>query len=46
MGIEAISRGFEQAIFVENNIQVIKILKENCKYLCLKIVMKSLKKMY
>ena len=35
MGIEAISRGFEQAIFVENNIQVIKILKKNCKYLCL-----------
>ncbi len=34
MGLEAISRGYEKAVFVENNNEVIKILKKNCKNLC------------
>ena len=34
MGLEAISRGFDSAIFYENNENVIKILEKNCKKLC------------
>ena len=34
MGLEAISRGYKKAVFVENNNEVIKVLKRNCKNLC------------
>ena len=34
MGLEAISRGMNKAIFYENNIEVIKVLEKNCKKLC------------
>lgn len=34
MGLEAISRGIEYAIFYENNKEVIKVLKKNCKKFC------------
>lgn len=34
IGLEALSRGYEKVIFIENNYEVIKILKKNCKYLC------------
>ncbi len=34
MGLEAISRGFGSAIFFENNIEVIKVLKKNCQNIC------------
>tara|TARA_Y100001954_G_scaffold47396_1_gene49686 strand:+ start:269 stop:832 length:564 start_codon:yes stop_codon:yes gene_type:complete len=34
MGLEAISRGAEKAIFYENNSEVINILKKNCYKLC------------
>tara|TARA_Y100001970_G_C13906498_1_gene686318 strand:+ start:161 stop:718 length:558 start_codon:yes stop_codon:yes gene_type:complete len=34
MGLEAISRGMKKVIFYENNLEVIKILKKNCKKFC------------
>ena len=34
MGLEAISRGMSEVIFFENNIEVLKILKENCLSIC------------
>ena len=34
MGLEAISRGFNRAIFYENNQEVIRVLEKNCKKLC------------
>ena len=34
MGLEAISRGIGHAIFYENNLDVIKVLENNCKELC------------
>ena len=34
VGLEAISRGMKEAYFYENNPNVIKILKKNCKKIC------------
>ena len=34
MGLEAISRGVNEAVFFENNIEVLKILKKNCLSIC------------
>ncbi len=34
MGLEAISRGSDSAIFFENEKEVIKVLKKNCKNIC------------
>ena len=34
IGLEAISRGYEKVLFFENNKEVIKVLKNNCKNLC------------
>ncbi len=34
MGLEAISRGMNKAIFYENNTEVIKVLNKNCKKFC------------
>ena len=36
MGLEAISRGIDKAIFYENNTDVIKVLKNNCEKFCKK----------
>ena len=34
IGLEAISRGIKKSYFIENNENVIKILKNNCKKIC------------
>ena len=34
MGLEAISRGIDSAIFFENELEVIKVLKKNCQAIC------------
>ena len=34
MGLEAISRGVNEAVFFENNIEVINILRKNCLDIC------------
>ena len=34
MGLEAISRGMSEVIFIENNIEVLKILRKNCLSIC------------
>ena len=34
MGLEGISRGIDQAIFFENNYEVIEVLEKNCKKIC------------
>ena len=34
MGLEAISRGMDEVIFYENNIEVLKVLKKNCSAVC------------
>ena len=34
IGLEAISRGMQKSYFIENNNNVIKILKNNCKKIC------------
>jgi 16S rRNA (guanine966-N2)-methyltransferase len=36
VGLEAISRGMDKAYFIENNDNVIKILKKNCQKICKK----------
>tara|TARA_X000000368_G_scaffold333582_1_gene270912 strand:- start:543 stop:1103 length:561 start_codon:yes stop_codon:yes gene_type:complete len=36
IGLEAISRGVEKSYFIENNIEVIKILEKNCQKICKK----------
>ena len=34
MGLEAISRGMDEVIFYENNIEVLKVLRKNCLAVC------------
>ena len=34
IGLEAISRGMKEAYFYENNLEVLKILKQNCFKIC------------
>ena len=36
VGLEAISRGMEKAYFIENSVNVIKILEKNCQKICKK----------